>query len=309
MSMDYSGRRPETSVTDAEGVMFAAEPVWDRASRKRRGLGGRRNARAAEVAPAATATVAEEPRSFAADPMDAPMDLRRAEPMAGDRPVADIYDTTPSTLAAERDTYDTDTAGEPSLFTPIGRATTTRTTRAKAAGGAAPAAIAAGAIAVVALGATGWWMTRDATGVPELTPGATESQVAVAPLTPAPAPVAPPEMAVNPPAAPPAAAPERLASAAPVRAERRTPTVRTRPAAAASAETAAVNASTTLPDGPQPYSSLNPSATPAPVNPPTLAIPPAAAEPIPSTPPVAPDPAPTATDATPATPDTTTPPQ
>lgn len=289
MTMDYSGRSPETSATDAEGVLFAAEPVWDRAARRRRGLGGRRNARGVDAAPAAT--VAAEPRSFAPDPLDAPLD----RPAARVAPTYDAtpYDVTPTTLAAEAPSTREDLADESPMFASIGRPSAVRPTR-KTSGGTAAAAMTAGAIAVVALGATGWWMSRDAGGVPELTPGSSEaassdSQVAVAPITPAPAPVAPPEMAVNPPAS---AAPTRMASAAPVRTERRAPAVRTRPAAAASAETAGANASTTLPDGPQPYSALNPSATPAPVDTPTLAIPPAPAEPIPSTPPVAPEPAP-----------------
>lgn len=271
MTMDYDARRTDNSVTEAEGVMFAANPVWDRASR-RRGLGGRRNARTAEAAPAET--VASEPRSFA-------------------------HDTAPSTLTADGGT------DEPGLFAPITRPAT-RNTRTKASSGAAPAAIAAGAIAVVALGATGWWMTRDASGVPELTPGSTTSEVAVAPI--APAPVTPPATTAPtaPAPAPIAEAPTRMAAASPARAERRAPAVRTRPAAAASAETAATNASATLPSGPQPYTTLNPTVAPTPDNPPpSQAVNPP--EPIASTPPIVTDPAPVTTETAPA--DTTTPPQ
>lgn len=264
MTMDYNPDRRETSVTDAEGVMFAPNPVWDRASRRKRSLGGRR----------ATPIAASEPRTFADDASH-----------------TEINDDAPGMFAA------------------ADRRTGQRTTRGKASAGVAPAAFAAGAVALVALGATGWWMSRDASGIPELTPGSTTSEVAVAPLTPAPAPIAPPEMAVNPPSMSAVAeAPVRLAAAAPERVQRSAPAVRTRPAAttAPNAESSAVNASATLPDGPQPYTTLNPTVAPTPANPPpNQAVNPP--EPIPSTPPIVTDPPPEATDT--VTPDTTTPPQ
>ncbi|PZQ63198.1 MAG: hypothetical protein DI570_09815 [Phenylobacterium zucineum] len=300
MTMDYTGREPNNSVTDAEGVMFAANPVWDRTNRKRRGLGGgRRNAERVEEAPNAPT----EPRSFAAEPdviLHRPVIRPVERPLAGD--VAYVAPAAPTVEEAEV-----------GMFAPIDRASAKRSTRARSSGGVAPAAIATGAVALVAVGAAGWWATRDTGGVPEMTPGSTVSEAATAPIAPVPLPDAPVSQAVN---APPAAtpAPTRIASAEPVRAERRAPAVRTRPAAAApSADSAAVNTSATLPAGPQPYTALNPGSatTPAPAaEPQTLTIPPAQAAPIPSTPPTAPEPAPTTTpDPTPAAPDTTTPPQ
>lgn len=289
MSMDFNGRESEKPITDQEGVMFAAQPVWER-SRKRKGFGARR----------AATPVAQEPRSFAAE--------RDEEPMALDTPVDRAYGrseyvTTHSTLAAEPEVE-----GDGGLVAPIGIGRgASRSTRAKASGGVAPAAIAAGVLALGALGATGWYMSRaDTSGVPELTPGSTTSQVAVAPLTP----TAPPaQVAVNDTPPPPAPAPraaEPARTSTPARS-----TARARPAQASSAATAGVNASATtaLPDGPQPYSSASPSQAPAPVNPPVVALPPASEAPaaVPSTPPTAtPEPAPT-TEA--PTPQTAAPPQ
>ena len=312
MTMDYSGRDPNKSITDAEGVMFAANPIWDRTNRKRRGFGGgRRNAEPAAEAP--TATVAAEPRSFAAEP-DMILDRPVSRPM--DRPsVTDTYVATPAATAAEAAYVapataraDAEAAG---MVAPIDRV---HSTRAVKSNGVAPAAIAAGAVALVAVGAAGWWATRDTGGVPELTPGSTTSQVAAAPLAPAPIPEAPAAQAMTPPP-PPAAAPTRMASAEPVRAERRAPAVRTRPAtsSAPSAESAGTNASATMPAGPQPYSSLSTGSTATtPATTPILTLPPAQATPIPSTPPTAPEPTPTPATATPdptPVPGTVTPPQ
>lgn len=264
MSMTYNNDlKPETSITDAEGVMFAATPAWER-NRKRRGLGARK-----EAASAAT-VVAAEPRSFAADsPLDRPMGA-----------------PTPHTpLASDHDAP---------LAAPIGRPTTARTTRAVKSNGAAPAVIAATVVGLGALGAAGWWMSQD-DGVPELAAGSTTSEVAAAPVMPMDPPT---QMAVNEAAPPPMAAPPvetPRAAAAPV--ERRA-VPRARPAAAApSAASAGVNASTTvvLPDGPQPYSAVNPSATPAEVNPPLVTLPPtteAPAEALPATPPIQAEPTP-----------------
>jgi len=307
MSMDFTGRESDKPITDQEGVMFAAQPVWER-SRKRKGLGARRAA-----APAAATPVAPEPRSFAAprddeEPMvlDTPVDSIAADRDYVRSEYATMSTTTPSTLASEPVREHEADAG---LVAPIGVGrSTSRSTRATKSNGVAPAAIAAGVLALGALGATGWYMSRDtADGVPELTPGSTTSQVATAPLTPtdppaqmamntaAPAPVAPP------PAAEPRAA-ETPRASAPVR------TARARPAAAAAAPSATsqgVNASTTavLPDGPQPYSSVSPGAAPTQVNPPLVTLPPASEAPaaIPQTPPTAtPEPS-TTPDATPPT--------
>lgn len=267
MSMTYNNDlKPETSITDAEGVMFAATPAWER-NRKRRGFGARKDA----ASPATV--VAPEPRSFAADgPLDRPMSAASAH--------------TP--LASDLDAP---------LAAPIGRPTTARTTRAVKSNSAAPAVIAAAVVGLGALGAAGWWMSRDA-GVPELAAGSTTSEVAAAPVMPMEPPM---QMAVNEAAPPPMAAPAvETPRAAPAPAERRA-APRVRPAATAaapSATSAGVNASTTtvLPDGPQPYSTLNPSATPAEVNPPLVTLPPtteAPAEALPATPPIQAEPTPT----------------
>lgn len=248
MSMTYNNDlKPETSITDAEGVMFAATPAWER-NRKRRGFGARKDA-----APAAGAT----PRTTLASEMDAP------------------------------------------LAAPIGRPTTVRSTRAVKSNGAAPAVIAAAVVGLGALGAAGWWMSRD-DGIPELAAGSTTSEVAAAPVMPMEPPA---QMAMNEAAPPPMAAPPvetPRATAAP--AERRA-APRVRPAVAApSAASAGVNASTTavLPDGPQPYSSVNPSAAPTQVNPPLVTLPPTSEAPAATAPIQAePTPAPSESDAPP----------
>lgn len=298
MSMDFNGRESDKPITDQEGVMFAAQPVWER-SRKRKGFGARRVA-----APAVETPVASEPRSFAAErddeePMvlDTPVD--RA---AADRPLMDreyvrseygtMNTTTPSTLASEPVREREADAG---LVAPIGVGRgASRSARAAKSNGVAPAAIAAGVVALGALGATGWYMSRDtADGVPELTPGSTTSQVAAAPLAPTDPPA---QMAMNtaapPPVAPPSVAEPRTTetprASAPVRTARARPAAATAPSAASEG----VNASTTavLPDGPQPYSSVSPGSTaPTQVNPPLVTLPPASEAPaaIPQTPPTA----------------------
>lgn len=291
MSMNFNDREPETSATEAEGVLFASNPVWDR-NRKRRGFGGKK--------------VAAEPRTFA--PADEPeMTLDRPIAPSVARPAAARVDpildqpmtTTNSTLAIEDDAV---------LAAPTSRPQPTL--RARKANSAAPAAIAAALVAVGALGAVGWYAVQPHDGVPELAPGTTESQVAVAPVT-APEAVtatAPTQVAANT-APPPAALPER---AAPARST--APSARVRPARAApsAADASGVNASAvaaTLPDGPQPYSALNPGATPQPVTPtpPTAPIQ-AAPEAIPATPPIAPEATPTPPTEDPASPKPESPP-
>lgn len=215
--------------------------------------------------------------------------------------------TAASTLAADDD------AG---LVAPIamGRANA-RSTRAVKSSSAAPAAIAAAVVGLGALGAAGWYMSRDTPGVPELTPGATTSEVAAAPLTPTEPPA---QMAMNeaptPPAATPPAMTQRAEPARAPTASART-TTRARPAATApNAGETGVNASATavLPNGPQPYSSVSPGpapAAPTQANPPLVVLPPSSEAPaaVPATPPTLPQEAP-ATEA--PTPDTTaTPPQ
>lgn len=290
MSMERDRPHLEKSATDAEGVMFPTNPIWERGN-KRRGFGGRRAA-PAEAAPAAAApaaitpssTLTEEPRTFAPEAYEEPMTL--------DRRVGE----TPSMHATE----------DPGLVAPIGPATT----RVRKSGGFGPA-IAVGAVAAIALAAGGgWYMTRDRGGVPQLAPGATGAQMATAPMPPPAASVpltpSPSETAAGAVTSLPAAATAQAQSArtTTVRTERHMASAaRARPAAssagAASATTGSVDTSATLPDAPQPYSSLNPGAAPAPVNPaPATAAP---AQPMPTTPPVAPGPAPTTQDATSAT--------
>ncbi|WP_156696729.1 hypothetical protein, partial [Phenylobacterium sp. CCH12-B4] len=184
MSMDFNGRESDKPITDQEGVMFAAQPVWER-SRKRKGFGARRAA-----APAAETPVAPEPRSFAAtrddeEPMvlDTPVDRSPADRDYARSEYAAMNTTTPSTLASEPAR---EREAEAGLVAPIGVGRgASPSARAARSNGVAPAAIAAGVVALGALGATGWYMSRDtADGVPELTPGSTTSQVAAAPLTP-----------------------------------------------------------------------------------------------------------------------------
>jgi len=281
---DYNSN--DTPITDAQSDNFAATPVWDR-GRKRRGFSGGRK-------------VTPEARTFAAEP----------DPVAQDEMVLDApMTTTNSTLAAD----------EP-MAAPIGRTTAPRTVRSHASSGASASVIAGALIAVVAVGGVAWYATRDHSGgVPTLAsaPESTTSQVAAAPAEPAAPAAAPPtQMASD-------AAPPPMAERAPPR-ERIAPAHRARPAttARAAGETG-VNASTTaaLPDGPQPYSSVNPGAAPQPVNPaappntvqgPPATTAPAPAQTAPTTPappPVQPQQAPTTAPADQQTPpaDTTPP--
>lgn len=235
MSMNYTGKDPRISPTEAEGVLFAATPAWER-SRKTRRFGARK----------ATQAVTE-PRSL---PPSATM--------------------TNSTLAADETPF----AAAPALAT--------RTTRVKKAG-PSPTVIAMALGAVVVLGGVGFYALQPHGGVTALSPGQpTTSEVAVAPITPdvdvatntlpQPATAAAPRIA-----RPSVAAPSVAAPSARIRSAR---------AAAPSAEGNAANVSATLPDGPQPYSTVNPAA-PAPIEaaPPVQEVAPAPApsEPAPET--------------------------
>src|SRR6185295_445189 len=160
-----------------------------------------------------------------------------------------------STLAAEDAPIITD---EAPLATPIGRTTTTRTTAPRRSG-ASPAMIAGG-VAVLALVAVGgWYLARPHDGVPELQPGQpSTSEIAAAPaMGPAeqPAEVDRASNTLPSRAGPARAAPPQIAQAAPARTA-----ARVRPAARApSAGESGANASAVLPEGPKPYSTLNPS--------------------------------------------------
>lgn len=288
MSMDLNRPDSDKPVTEQEGVMFAAQPVWDR-NRKRKGFGGRKTASASPVAadPAPSqpvTTVAPEPRSFAA---------RDDEELTLDRPVDRQLASTPvypRTEYAAMGARPTPTADESvGLAAPIGGTRNTRSVKSTKSNSVAPAAIAAAVVGLGALGAAGWYMSRDTSGVPELAAGstATESQLAAAPLTP----VDPPaQMAANEAAPPPVAAPRADSNGVTVPART---TARARPAAAApSAGETGVNASTTavLPDGPQPYAATPDVTAPTQVNPPLVTIPPASEAPaaVPATPPTLP---------------------
>jgi hypothetical protein len=279
MPTEFTGREPEIS-SDAESSMFGATPVWDRA-RKRRGFGGRKSAAPRTEVPkteAAPPPAAAEPRSFAPDdystmgPAEQEMILDR--PLAADQPLQTGPTVTNSTLAAE----------EP-LAAPIGPTERTRTVVAKKSGPSS--AMIAGGVAVLALiGVGGWYLARPHDGVPELAPGQpTTSEVAAAPVMPAIEQPAEVDRATN--TLPSRAGPAR---AAPTQVAQAAPRARVRPAAARapSAGEAGTNASAVLPEGPKPYSALNPSAptqvTPAPAAP----APTEAAPSIPQTPPVEP---------------------
>ncbi|HKP80101.1 MAG TPA: hypothetical protein VJU34_13355, partial [Phenylobacterium sp.] len=107
MSTDFTGRESDEPLTDQEGGMFAAQPIWER-NRKKKGFGLRKGAGAPPVA-------APEPRSFAAEPDEEPLALDTPVDSPLDRPVASppiagaAYATMtpsaarPSTLAAETD--------------------------------------------------------------------------------------------------------------------------------------------------------------------------------------------------------------
>lgn len=267
MPTDFNGREPDSSQNGEDAPLFASQPIWER-GRKRRGFGGRKTAAPAPaVAPEPRAFAREEPAMTLDRPVDRPMDAAPERPI--DRPAT----TTNTTLAAE----------EP-MATPIGRPM--RTTRAKASSGASPAVIAGGLAALLVIGAGGWYLSRPHDGVPVLAPGQpTSSEVAAAPVTPDTGGVS---VATN---TLPARAESARAAATPMpRATRQVAQqARVRPAARAAALSAAetgANASAILPDGPRPYSSINPAAptqvTPA-APPPVEAAPPAA---IPQTPPV-----------------------
>lgn len=307
MSTDFNGPESDKPLTDQEGQMFAAQPIWER-NRKRKGFGGRKTA---SVAPAAM--VSPEPRTFAAErdyeepmaldrplnaPTDAPLAASMDAPLGAATPAREYPRSEYAAMNAGTTTNSTLAADEPvGLAAPIGGTRNVRSVKSAKSNSVAPAAIAAAVVGLGALGAAGWYMSRDTSGVPELAAGstATESELAAAPLTP----VDPPaQIAAN--QTPPA--PVATAPAATPRASVPVPrtTARARPAtpARSASETgvnASASASTTavLPDGPQPYSSVNPGTAPtAPtqVNPPLVSLPPSSEAPaaVPATPPTLP---------------------
>lgn len=244
MTTDFTAREPAMSPADAEDSMFGSTPIWDR-KRKPSRSGGKR--------------AAVEPRAFAPAAQTA---NHVAQPTRRD--IAAESTPTLSTLGVH----------DPNVTAPIIRP---GATQVRGAAGGTPITIAAVVGAAALLGAVGWFVTRDNSGIPELAPDTNVRVVAEAPVATA-DPVA---VAANTAAPLPVATPARRVTAAP----------RVRPAAVSAGDTG-VNASTTLPDGPRSYNSLNPSATPQPVvpTPPVVveAAPPVQ-ELIPETPPVAPE--------------------
>ncbi|WP_293677742.1 hypothetical protein [uncultured Phenylobacterium sp.] len=286
MSTDFQGREP-TITPNSDAPLFAANPVWERSRKKKSMLGGRKTtapmtaqAPMAEPGPAPMASdrlapdglspdrVAAEPRSFAAEEPAMILDRPVDRPFAAGTGAT----TTHSTLAASE---------------PMAAARHPAAARTARTGNAGPsAALIAGGVAAVALVAVGgWYAMAPRDGVPELAPGqVTTSEVAAAPIVAAqgPAEVA---QSTN-------TLPERRI-AAPVRNEplQVAQAPRVRPAAAAPAASATesgtnVSAAAVLPDAPQPYNTLNPSAAPAPIAPAAPAPVQAAPAPMPETPPV-----------------------
>lgn len=306
MSTDPDGREPDKPAIDQDSPMFAANPIWER-SRKKKGFGSRK-------APSVQAT--PEPRIFA-ERDDTALDTAAfdnpAQATAAPGPIASspLYrdDARSDEVALTPSSPD----GEAGPVSPIGvDRTPDVTTRDHTSRSAAPAAIAAGLVVLGALGATGWYMSRDDNArAPELTPGSATPEVATAPIAPAasPATAGPGQLAANamtPPAAASQVTPPPVAETP--RTSARTRAARVRPAAAPSASTEGVNASATaaLPDGPQPYSgSATAEIAPTQVNPPLVILPPASAAPaaVPQSPATtAPEAAPTTETPNPATP-------
>lgn len=326
MSMDYNTGPKSIEPGDSqETPMFAAIPSWER-GKKRRGLLGRGKSAGPVAAPVASTghdPILDAPMDAPAGPvqdsiLDAPMDAParpmvetrtfdapRHEPASADLAMAGVTvdpmtttrPMTQSQTMAPRETI----VSEPMTAAPIERTHTTTTAKK---GGVPAAAIAAGVVALGGLAAAGWYASQPKTEVATITPGAPGEAV----LAPG-ASSASTELAAAPPA-PAMTAPAPMAST-PAPAARRTTTtttrtaaVRTRPAPAAAASVAGVDASATLPGGPQPYAatSSDTSATsPSTVNPaPAWTIPAAP-------PPVEPAPATSATTETPATPATPAP--
>src|SRR5687767_832376 len=118
MSMDFERRDSEEPITEQEGGMFAAQPIWERRGRKR-GMFSRK----AAPAPAASAPiVSPEPRTFAAErdydepvALDTPVDSPR--PMM-DRPIGQDSVRTEYTPAAASSLPEEADGG---MVAPIGR--------------------------------------------------------------------------------------------------------------------------------------------------------------------------------------------
>jgi hypothetical protein len=274
MSTNFTGPEPDITTEPSDGL-FAATPVWDRATKKKRGFG-------AKAAKPATPVIASEP-------------LVETRPTYVERaPTADQIAA--RELRAERLRSEPMIATTAGVETPLIADTpvyATRATAARKSSNMAPLAVGAGILVLGGLAAAGWYATRD-DGVTTLTPGAASTaalETATTPITPAPT-----ELAANTQAAPAAATTTTVRSEAPAR-RVTTTTTRTRPAPATSATDAGVNTSANIPSAPMPYSATtgdaaNTSATaPTTVNPGNFTLTPApapATEP-PATPSTTPD--------------------
>jgi hypothetical protein len=293
------------SIADTEGSLFAATPVWERRGKKR----GRPQIMGGSDSPSGT----HEPRSFGANPMDAPLASSTAVGAGPDPMDAPLVSAPGSTATAEiaagdvrpHHLHDHDERlhdgdhvmsdrvaasgadDHPPMAAPIGRERTT-TARAVKKSGPPAAAIALGVLALGGLGVAGMYAMQDDEGVPELTPGV-ESTGPVAAVAP---PMTEGAAVASRSAAPAMAEPARAAPLAPAaadterRATRMASATRTRPAAPArSASEAGVAASGTaaLPSSPQPYSSTSPDA-PAATPPASQATAPTTVNPAPVTP-------------------------
>ncbi|WP_372784395.1 hypothetical protein [Phenylobacterium sp.] len=268
MTIDFSAT-PDNgpTSTETESSMFAPIPSWER-GKKRRGLsrafgGGR------------TTRVAEEPRSFVAEP-DRSLETGV---LAGDQR-AYAFDPIAPTNAAMAEAEPA-FAGTPSYAN----------VSARRKSNAAPVAIAAGIVLLGGLAATGWYMTQNHTvGVAQLTPGAVTTTTTTAAgdevqtaqnLTPQAALPAASESASAPTAAAPAATHVTTTttthSAAPASATHKTTTTvaRARPARSAGEASADVSATAPAQAAPAPVQA---APTPTPAAPLVLTIPAAPAQ-------------------------------
>ncbi|MET0273052.1 MAG: hypothetical protein ABW360_08685, partial [Phenylobacterium sp.] len=267
MSTNFTGSEPDLTTAPSDSL-FAATPVWDRASKKKRGFGSKTAKTAAPVTVSET-LVETRPTYVEKAPTAEQIAARelRAERLR-DEPIA-YREPIPATTAGVEAPLVADT-------TPI---YATRAAAAKRSSSMAPLAVGAGILVLGGLAAAGWYATRD-DGVTTLTPGSTSTaalETATTPISPAPIEVAANEQV----------APAVTQTTTTVRAEapaRRvtTSTTRTRPAPAASATDAGVNTAA-IPSAPMPYAattgeSVNTSATaPTTVNPGNFVLTPAPA--------------------------------
>jgi hypothetical protein len=220
MTVDFNETPQDNPLTrETESPMFAPIPSWER-GKKRSRLG----ARTVSSAPVA-ATIAAEPRSFAARPDTT--DLRRPRTTRViDEPVNEALMSRP--------------------LSPV----------RKTGNGVSPIALLAGIVVLGGLGAAGWYASQPReVGVAQLTPG----QVTTTTVT---TPVAPTQMAaVTPPAIATPAAAMPAAREPTVTVTRKT--TATRQARASSVDDATMDTSATLPEAPMPYTGTAVNPTPA----------------------------------------------